>query len=131
MNIVRWDPFRDLDRAFERRGALEWQPPVDIRESKEGYRVEVELPAIDRKDVRIEIKERTLLVAGERRSADDAQDGRLHRRERRFGKFARSFRLPEDADPNAVRAAAKDGVVTIDVAKRATAQPREVEVQAA
>ena len=131
MNIVRWDPFRDLDRAFERRSPLEWQPPVDIRENKEGYRVEVELPAIDRKDVRIEIKERTLLVAGERHSADDAQDGRLHRRERRFGKFARSFRLPEDADPNAVRAAAKDGVVTIDVAKRATAQPREVEVQAA
>lgn len=130
MNIVRWDPFRDLDRAFDRRSALEWQPPVDIRESKEGYRVEVELPAIDRKDVRIELKERTLLVAGERRPAD-GDDSRLHRRERRYGKFSRSFRLPEDADPTAIRAAAKDGVVTIDVAKRATAQPREIEVQAA
>lgn len=131
MNIVRWDPFRDLDRAFDRRSALEWQPPVDIRESKEGYRVEVELPAIDRKDVRIELKERILLVAGERRPADGEHDARLHRRERRYGKFSRSFRLPEDADPNAIRAAAKDGVVTIDVAKRATAQPREIEVQAA
>ena len=131
MNIVRWDPFRELEQAFAAPNALNWQPAADIRETKDGYRVELELPAVERKDVRIELQERTLRVSGERRFADEQEHGRLQRKERRYGKFARSFRLPADADPSAVRATAKDGVVTIDVAKSATAQPRAIEVEAA
>ena len=131
MNIVRWDPFRELEQAFVAPSALNWQPAADVRETKDGYRVELELPAVERKDVRIELQERTLRVSGERHFADEQEHGRLQRKERRYGKFARSFRLPADADPSAVRATAKDGVVTIDVAKSATAQPRAIEVEAA
>ncbi len=139
MNIVRWDPFRELSQLFDRdafAGANangnvhRWQPLVDIRETKDAYRVEVELPAVDAKDVRIELKSGVLHVSGERRFAND-EDGRVHRRERSYGKFTRSFRLPEDANPAAIDASAKDGVVSIAIGKVAEAQARTIEVEAA
>ena len=141
MNIARWNPFQELDHAFDRyvfpipgavsRNAHDWQPLVDIRETEDAYQVDMELPAIDPKDVRIERKDGVLSVSGERHVAKDGQDGRVHRSERRYGRFARSFRLPEDADAEAIRATAKDGVVAIVIGKSAKAQPRSIEVEAA
>ncbi|MYA18519.1 MAG: Hsp20 family protein [Gammaproteobacteria bacterium] len=55
----------------------------------------------------------------------------MHRSERRYGKFTRSFRLPEDADADAIRATAKDGVITIAIAKSEKATAREIEVELA
>lgn len=138
MNIVRWDPFRELSQLFDRDALVgangnvhHWQPLVDIRETKDAYRVDVELPAIDAKDVRIELNGGVLNVSGERHFASDAEDGRVHRRERSYGKFTRSFRLPEDANPGAIDATAKDGVVSIAIAKVAEAQARTIQVEAA
>lgn len=138
MNIVRWDPFRELSQLFDRDALVgangnmhHWQPLVDIRETKDAYRVDVELPAIDAKDVRIELNGGVLHVSGERHLSSDAEDGRVHRRERSYGKFTRSFRLPEDANPGAIDATAKDGVVSIAIAKVAEAQARTIQVEAA
>lgn len=130
VNIARWDPFKDFDWMFA-PAANDWQPLVDIRETKEGYGVDVELPAIDPKAVRIELKDGLLHVRGERRFEADEKTERVHRRERRYGKFARSFRLPEDADPDAITATAANGVVRINVGKSAKAQARAIEVRAA
>lgn len=138
MNIVRWDPFRELSQLFDRDALVgangnmhHWQPLVDIRETNDAYRVDVELPAVDAKDVRIELNGGVLNVSGERHLASDAEDGRVHRRERSYGKFTRSFRLPEDANPGAIDATAKDGVVSIAIAKVAEAQARTIQVEAA
>ncbi len=139
-NIVRFAPFHDLDRVFDRvfpqaseldANAHDWQPLVDIRETGNAYQVDVELPSIAPKDVRVELRDGLLRVSGERRSEDSDDSGRVHRRERRYGKFTRSFRLPEDADANAIRASAKDGVVSITVAKSAKAETRAIEVESA
>ena len=141
MNIVRWNPFRELDQVFDRymlpvpgtfaENAHDWQPLVDIRETDDAYRVDLELPAIDPKDVSVTFQDGVLQVSGERRFADDDEAGRVHRSERRYGKFTRSFRLPEDADAEAIRATAKDGVVSIAVSKIAKATPRAIEVELA
>ena len=141
MNIVRWNPFRELDQVFDHYVAPvpgsfvpnghDWRPLVDIRETADGYRVDLELPAIDPKDVSITFKDGLLSVSGERRFANDDESGRIHRSERRYGKFTRSFRLPEDADADAIRATAKDGVISIAVAKSAKAAAKEIEVELA
>ena len=138
MNIVRWNPFRELDQVFDRYVAPvpgsfvpnghDWRPLVDIRETEDAYRVDLELPAIDPKDVSITFKDGVLSVSGERQFAND-DSGRVHRSERHYGKFTRSFRLPEDADADAIRATAKDGVVAIAVAKSAKAAAKEIEVE--
>ncbi|MDE0421495.1 MAG: Hsp20/alpha crystallin family protein [Gammaproteobacteria bacterium] len=145
MNIVRWNAFpfgrREIDQVFDRyvrpvpgsfiADGHDWRPLVDIRETDDAYNVDLELPAIDPKDVSITFKDGVLSVAGERRSANEDESGRVHRSERRYGRFTRSFRLPEDADADAIRATAKDGVITIAIAKSEKATAREIEVELA
>lgn len=141
MNIVRWNPFRELDQVFDRYvlpvpgsfapNGHDWRPLVDIRETDDAYRVELELPAIDPKDVNITFNDGVLRVAGERHIDKQDESGRVHRSERHYGKFTRSFQLPEDADADAIRATAKDGVICIAVGKSAKATPRAIEVELA
>lgn len=145
MNVVRWNALplrsRALDHVFDRYvlpvpgspvpNGHDWRPLVDIRETDDAYRVDLELPAVDPKNVSITFKDGVLNVSGEREFASEDDSGRVHRRERRYGKFTRSFRLPEDADADAIRATAKDGIVSIEVAKSAKAAVREIEVELA
>ena len=136
MNVVRWNPFAELDEFFGRRpggnGWVDgqgWRPAVDIRETDEDYLFEVELPAMNPKDVDVTLRAGILSVSGERGTVSG--DGQVHRQERLQGKFTRSFRLPTDADDEAINASAKDGVITIAVGKRSKAKPRAIEVRAA
>ena len=136
MNVVRWNPFAELDEFFGRRpggnGWVDgqgWRPAVDIRETDEDYLFEVELPAMNPKDVDVTLRAGILSVSGERGAVSG--DGQVHRQERLQGKFTRSFRLPTDADDEAINASAKDCVITIAVGKRSKAKPRAIEVRAA
>ena len=142
MNVVRWNPFAELDEFLGRRvadsnapsngnGGLGWRPPVDIRETDTSYVFDLEVPAVNPKDITVSVRASVLSVSGERSFSDDDSQGQVHRRERRHGKFTRSFRLPNDANDQEIRANAKDGVITISVAKRKQAQARAIEVQVA
>ena len=142
MNIVRWRPFwefgQGLDRNFQSEldalrqsdDAVNWKPPVDIHETEHGYRLDVELPAVDPEDVRVELHKGVLNISGERRFADEEDGNRMRLRERQRGKFRRSFRLPEDADADAIRATAKHGIVSITVGK-SVENRRAIAVEAA
>ena len=140
MNLVNWSPIREFDEflnqfggsAVVRTGTIEasgWQPPVDIAEGEDAYHIDMELPAVANDDIAVTVKDSVLTVSGERRR-EALADGRRHRVERRFGKFSRSFRLPEDVDEDAIDAAAKDGLLRLKVRKREQATPRAIPVQA-
>ena len=133
MNAIRWNPFAELDELVGRLGtsspASGWHPPADIRETDNAYVFDLEIPAVVPADLAVSVRANVLSVSGERTPANGEGDGQVHRRERRFGKFTRSFRLPNDADDEAINAKAKDSVVTITVSKRQQAQPRAIEVQ--
>ena len=138
LNVVRWNPWRELDQVFDRylvptsaANGRDWRPLVDIRETNEGYRLDLELPAVRPEDVSVTLHDGVLRVSGERQVANEDDSGRVHRSERYFGKFERSFRLPEDVDADAIEATAKDGVVSIAVGKSEKASPRAIEVQSA
>lgn len=139
MNLVNWNPIREFDeflnpfggRLAARTRALEasgWLPPVDIAEGEDAYHIDVELPAVASDDITVTVKDSVLTVSGERRR-EDLADGRRHRVERRFGKFSRSFRLPEDVDEDAIDASAKDGLLRLKVRKREQATPRAIPIQ--
>lgn len=138
MSINRWDPFREISHLLATQftpmpaagndGA--WQPLADIREDASAYHLDVELPAVAAKDVRIEFADGVLRIAGERQAPADEGE-QAYRRELRYGKFERRFRMPKDADAEAVTASAKDGIVRIVVGKTAKAQARAIEVLAA
>ena len=137
MNVVRWSPFRELDtlfQAMERDSApvrrADWLPLVDIRETDADYQIDVELPAVSADDLNVTVADGVLTVSGERKSEDRSEEkGRVHRVERRFGKFVRNFQLPEDADFESITAQSRDGVLYLAIAKRASAKPRNIEVK--
>ena len=135
MNLVSWSPFREFDDLFSRfpistGGNLarsEWLPPVDISETETAYTIEIEIPAVAREDVSVSVKDGVLSVTGER-NVEKEKEGKRHRVERRFGRFARSFRLPENVDEENIAASSEGGVLSLVINKREVEGPRMIEV---
>lgn len=136
MNVVHWNPWREFDELFTRLAGptgetlarSDWLPPVDITETEKAYLIDLELPAVPAEAVEVSVKDGVLTVSGERNSENRSDDGKRHRVERRWGKFSRSFRLPENVDEDAIEARSRDGVLYLTVAKKEKAQPRRIEV---
>ena len=137
MNVVRWSPFRELDnlmqaldRPLPQVRRADWLPLVDIRETTAAYELDVEVPAVASEDLSVSVADGVLSVSGERKSQtlEDENDSRIHRVERRYGRFVRNFQLPEDADEEAITASSRDGVLYLKIAKRPTKVPRTIEV---
>ena len=136
-DLAGWDPFRELDELAERVDSLwgsgfgvaldRWSPPADVEESEDAYRVEIELPGVQREDVDIQLIERVLTVTGEVRERE--RTGVLRRRTRRVGQFSFSVTLPGDVDADQVSAQLHDGVLTVRVPKSAQAKPRRIAIE--
>lgn len=102
-------------------------PSVDISENKDSYTLQFEIPGIVREDVKIWIEKDMLMISGEKKQKPDKNEFR-HLGERRFGKFERSFWIPEDADREKVKAEFENGLLTITVPKAAESKPREIKI---
>jgi HSP20 family protein len=96
----------------------QWQPQVDMCETPEEIIVEVELPGVQREDVRIEIEGDFLHITGERRTTAEHQKRNYYRLERRYGRFARQLRLPSTVDRRGIRAEFNAGILIITLPKR-------------
>jgi HSP20 family protein len=130
MAIVRWDPFREFDTMFG--GDRAWVPPVDIYSNGEHELVlKAELPDMSREDIDINIENFVLTVTGEKKVASDVKEEQFHRVERTYGRFARSFSLPQTVDTAKIVAEYKNGVLTIRLPLREEAKPRQVKVAVA
>ena len=136
MNVVRWSPFREFDNLFqalERPTApvrrADWLPLVDIRETPQDYQIDVEVPAVASEDLSVSVADGALTVSGERKSVEEDNEGRVHRTERRYGRFVRSFRLPEDADTDAISAESRDGVLYLKIGKQASTEAKTIDVK--
>jgi HSP20 family protein len=139
MSIVRWNPSRELDQLFSRFvdqgfngwgeniATSDWNPSVDIRETDEDYQIDLEVPAVQPSDVKVTFKDGVLAVSGERKYEKETK-GKVHRVERRYGRFTRTFRLPENVDEGRIEANSKDGMLYLKVPKRPEVKPRAIEV---
>jgi len=136
MSIVRWNPWREFDDIFTNMGVLpsenlsrsEWLPAVDISETDTEYRIDMEIPAVARDDINVSVKDGVLTVTGERKVEKDT-NGKTHRVERQYGRFSRSFRLPQDVDEEHIAATSKDGVLYLVVTKKEKEKPRQISVK--
>jgi len=144
MVITRWDPFRELTtlqnrvnglfQDFNRPGQDEltatgsFVPAVDVYEDEHKVTLKLEIPGIDQNDVDIRLENNTLTVRGERKFEKEEKEENFHRIERRYGSFARSFTLPNTLDSEKVQANYENGVLKIDIAKRAEAKPKQIKV---
>jgi HSP20 family protein len=143
-NFMTIDPFRELldlqrgiNHLFENsvgRSSNEgvslstWTPAVDIYEDETSFMIKLELPEVNREDVKVNLHENTLSISGERRiENEDKRDG-YHRVERSYGQFYRSFTLPPNINAEGINAQFKDGMLRLSVPKKEEAKPKQIEV---
>jgi HSP20 family protein len=105
-----------------------WYPAVDLLEGKDSYLIRAELPGMKREDIKVEVKDGTLVVSGERKSEKPAEGVEYRHVERVNAKFWRSFSLPETVKQDGIEASYTDGVLEIRVPKAEEAKPRQIEV---
>jgi HSP20 family protein len=127
---------RMLDQAFSGWSGFDnggtitsaWLPPVDIFEDKDSIKIVTELPGVRPEDVRISMENNLLTIRGEKKQVAEERSDRVHRYERSYGVFERSFALPNTIDPERVVAEFDNGVLTITLPKVERARPREIQV---
>ncbi len=105
-----------------------WFAPTDIYEDEQGLEIAMELPGVRPGDVRISLEGNVLTVRGEKRQESERENERVHRYERSYGAFERSFELPSTADPDHITAAHEQGVLRITVPRAERARAREIRI---
>lgn len=103
-------------------------PPADVLETAHAYRVVLDLPGVDPATIKLTVEKDALQVSAERKLAALAAGEELHRSERPYGAFARTFTLPTSVDASRVEAAYEAGVLTVTLPKREEAKARAIPV---
>jgi len=148
MFVTRYNPYNDLDirKGFEVLHSLMNQfdptvkedtnitsfvPSVNTRESDDAYYIEVDLPGIKKEDIEITTEDNVLTISGERKYKDEIKEEDYYKVESRYGKFSRSFTLPEKVDIAKIHAESKDGVLEVVIPKLEEEEnkPRKIEIK--
>ncbi|HEY7637149.1 MAG TPA: Hsp20/alpha crystallin family protein [Gemmatimonadales bacterium] len=108
-----------------------WFPPSDIFEDERAVKIVAEIPGVRSEDVKITLENNLLTIRGEKRQEAEEGNERVHRYERSYGSFERTFALPRSVDPDQIQASNENGVLTVTLPKVEKARPREIPVQAA
>jgi HSP20 family protein len=136
-----WDPFRVMDALLRldprgtapgpiADGGARFAPGFDVKETKDAYVIEADLPGVRDQDLAISLTANQLTIAGKREERENEGEAgaRYHALERSRGRFARTFVLPDAVDSAQVTANLKDGVLSVHIPKRAEAQPRRIPI---
>jgi len=123
--------FPRMPRAFAGDALL--KPSVDIAATEKEYTVTAELPGVDEKDIQVELNGDTLFIRGKKENKKEEKKNDYYCVERSYGSFQRQLSLPEDADAEAIKAAYKQGVLTLTVPRKPgkATTARQIDVHAA
>lgn len=136
--MQRWNPFdelttlrNELDRLAPRPDTddvfmTRWVPATDIIETPEALTMKTELPGLTDKDVTVEIENGTLTIRGERKIDQETKDKDYLRVERAYGKFVRTFTLPNNVEIDKINATFDNGVLELTIPRKAEARPKTV-----
>jgi HSP20 family protein len=126
--LLAWDPFQEMAPMLSVE-AQKVLPPFEVRETKDRFVFLADLPGIEAKDIEILLTGNRLTINGVRTDkVEKGEEGEYYARERTYGRFTRSFTLPEGADLSAVQAHLGSGVLTIVFPKVAAVQPKKIPV---
>lgn len=106
-----------------------WAPRVDVHETDKEIHLYVEVPGVNKDDIKVEVKNNVLTISGERKQQPKGEKAEYSRVERNYGKFERSFGLPDTVKADSIGANYKDGVLTITLQKTEKAMPKEIAVE--
>ena len=142
MAVVRWQPgygenpnrhshFNPWAKSEgeKEKSIYNWEPFTNIVETKENYRVSLELPGVKKTDVKLTVIDNTLVIKGEKKRDEEIDEKRYFRIERIFGAFERKIQFTADIDVNKINAAYQDGILTVEVGKKEEAKPKEISIK--
>lgn len=136
INVTPVSEFRTVEEAFERLFNGYHRPsapatsliPIDVTEVEGKLVIRASVPGIDPNELDIQVENNVLTLRGEAKSAHEGGEGKVYRRELAYGAFARSLRLPENLDLNAIDAEFKNGVVTVTLPRIVEEKPKALKV---
>jgi HSP20 family protein len=145
MLLTKWKPAEnqlrfknEYDRLFESffndflpesNDLYSLSPKADVEESDKDYTVTVEVPGIDKKDLKLHLEDNKLTISGEKKQSKEVKDSNYICTERSYGGFQRAFDLPRSVKISDIKAEYKDGIVKIKVPKSEEAKRKEIEIK--
>jgi HSP20 family protein len=146
MDLVRWDPRRNLTRGFfddffdmmeiPNRGRRNWfdggmlSPAVDLIDKQDSLVAKVELPGIEKKDVKLSLNDSNLTIQGELKKDEETKKEDYYYRERAYGSYSRTISLPTEIDKEKIKAKFKNGILEITMPKKPEVKPKEITIEA-
>jgi len=145
--VTNRNPFHDLLAMHDRLSRLfegenqdlgmthpslsgSWSPPVDMVETRDAVIITVELPGLADNDFHVTVEGTQLVIRGERRFPSDVSQEQIHRMERAYGSFKRTFPLPDQVDVSTISAVQENGVLTVTLPRAKGDGPRRINVVA-
>ncbi len=141
MAITRYEPWgllnqlqKELERAYDVEGGegsiatAEWAPAVDIKEDEDKFVIHADIPGVKPEEIDINMEGGVITIKGEKETEAKTEKEGYKRVERTFGSFYRRFSLPDTADPDAISAKSKHGVLEITIPKREAVKPKKINV---
>lgn len=107
---------------------VSWTPRVNVHETDKELLIDAELPGIDKKDIKVEVKDNVLSITGERKQEKKVEDSECCRVESHYGKFERTFGIPDTISTDKVSAEYKNGVLKLTLPKTEKALPKEISI---
>lgn len=101
-------------------------PAANVREEEGTYLLELAIPGLGKEDIKIEVNGQLLTVSYEKEGQSEEKKDTFIRREFGHRSFKRSFTLPETADQENITASYENGVLSLSIAKKAIAQPKQI-----
>jgi len=149
MTLVRWDPYwnraplsglnavqRQVNRIFdeffnreESEAPATWMPRVDFIESGDKFELTVELPGLDKDDVKLEMQNDILTISGEKQQTTDKKERNLYLCERVYGSFRRSFQFTSQVEAAKIDAQFRNGLLVVTVPKAEVAKPKQIDIK--
>jgi HSP20 family protein len=140
MAIELWSPFEDLTRfqremsKMFRRPFMRWAPTVDAYSKGNDLVVKAELPGVKKEDVDVSVSDNKLIISGERQKEEKVEEKDYYMMESAYGKFQRSISLPKEVKAEDIKAAFKNGILTVNIpgaAEKARPKERKIEIEEA
>ena len=161
MALIRWDPFRDIERLESSRGIDRWEPfreidtlqrqinrlfdrlvptnggertglafapAAELEETDDTFRLRLEVPGLEAKDLNIEATPESVSISGERKSETKVEENGVTRSEFRYGKFQRVIPLPSQIQNDQVQAEYKNGILHLTLPKAESEKHKAVKV---
>ncbi len=134
-HLADFDPFNTISLFDEmwpyhygKTGDGEFSPPMDVSETENDYKVRLEVPGVEKDDIKIEYENGVLTLSGEKTATHEEKDERRYKVERRYGAFSRALRF-RGVDEEKINAVFKNGVIEVTVPKLEPVKPKKIEVK--